>query len=659
MQNLLDDLKNLLQKDEKLLVGGKLLKNKIIELALQLDPDLIKMLLSHEGIKKHFFQEVDQIFIFDKIKFQKFVSNKAFLPDNYTAFKNRIGLIDDDEFITENKDVVLAWPYKDCILEGGQTKEDDKRNEIFWNEALAPDEIDRLLEPKVLCNFKKYDINGCKSINAFKNNDSFLFRGNNLLVLHTLFRQFENKVKLIYIDPPYNTGNDSFGYNDKFNHSTWLTFIKSRLMAAKRLLSQEGAIFIQIDDKEMAYLKVLCDEIFGRENFKECIAIKNGSESGVNAINVMRGEQLFKVKEYILYYSKNAARHRFSPQFVKAISYNHSYRIEVKKSNNEYVVKDIYKDILKRLFNQETLRGLSNEQKNLFYASFEEFCIENNENIYALKTDIQKSGDNFKRFASNNKRKGIVEEYHTSDGRVNLVYKGGMLTPLKGKIVEENGNKYYGTLISDFWWDIGATPSSEGGVGLKSGKKPEKLLKRIIKLCSSENDLVLDFFLGSGSTAATAMKLKRRFIGIEQLCYGENDSIKRLENVINGDQSGISKDSDTKWSGGGSFVYAELKSINEDYVSELIKAKTDEEIFKILNNAFNHGFVSYRVKDIPFDNILNEVKSLSFNEKKTFVKDILDKNLLYLPLSEIDDMDFNIDNETKLLNQKFYDFRPQ
>jgi len=655
MQHLLNDLKELLQQDDRLVADGQLLKNKITELALQLDPALLSLLLSHADIKKSFFQEVGEVVVFDKVKFQKFVNNKAFLPDSYTAFKNRIGLTAaDDTFLAENKAVVLTWPYKDCVLAGGQTKEDAKREEIFWNETLAPDEIDRLLSPKVLTNFKKYDQSGVHEIETLSGEENFLIKGNNLLVLHSLLPVFAGKIKLIYIDPPYNTGNDSFGYNDKFNHSSWLTFMKNRLEVAKRLLHPEGALFIQIDDKEMAYLKVLCDEIFGRENFKESIAVKNGSESGVNAINVMRGEQLFKVKEHILYYAKNNQIHRFKPVYVKAIAFNKSYRLEVKKENGQYTVTDIYKNTLQKLFNQDNLRGLTNEQKHIFNAAFEEYCLEHNQHIYALKSDIQKSGDAFKTFAAANKKKEQVEEYTTADGRINLVYKGGMLTPLKERIVEENGIKYYGTLISDFWWDIGATPSAEGNVELKSGKKPEKLLKRIISLCTDENDIVLDFFLGSGSTAATALKMKRRFIGIEQLSYGQNDSIQRLQNVINGDQTGISQDRDINWHGGGSFVYAELKTLNEKYIQEILSTDSEEELKALLNEILREGLVHYQVKEVSLSEIETGFNLLSFAEKQQFLKDILDKNLLYLPLSEIDDQDFEIDTLTKNLNQAFY-----
>jgi adenine-specific DNA-methyltransferase len=225
MQNLLHELKDLLQKDERLVVEGKLLKNKIIELGLQLDPSLLKMLLSHPNIKKHFFQDVEKIFVFDKIKFQKFVSNKTFLPDSYTSFKNKIGLTINDQYLYENKDVVLSWAYKDCILEGNQTKENKQNKEIFWNATLAPDEIDRLLNSKVLTNFKKYSNNTKDKIKNISIKDNLFIRGNNLLALYSLLKVYRARIKLIYIDPPYNTGNDSFKYNDSFKISADLDFI--------------------------------------------------------------------------------------------------------------------------------------------------------------------------------------------------------------------------------------------------------------------------------------------------------------------------------------------------------------------------------------------------------------------------------------------------
>lgn len=268
MQNLLNDLTLLLEQDSRLVAEGKLLKNKVVELALALDPGLIKQLLKHDAIRKHFFIEVEGVLVFDKIKFQRFVSNKQFLPDSYTAFKNKIGLSANGEYLTESKEVVLSWPYKDCVLEGGQDKEDARRNEVFWNETLAPDQIDRLLSPKALTGFKRYGKDGEHPVAELSLNDNLIIKGNNLLALHTLRKVYTGQVKLIYIDPPYNTGTDSFKYNDNFNHSTWLTFMRNRLQVAWGLLSQDGAIFVQCDDSEYVYLKAMCDEIFHAENYE-------------------------------------------------------------------------------------------------------------------------------------------------------------------------------------------------------------------------------------------------------------------------------------------------------------------------------------------------------------------------------------------------------
>ncbi|MDZ7586448.1 MAG: site-specific DNA-methyltransferase, partial [Patescibacteria group bacterium] len=203
MQNILDCLKKLLTTDERLVSEKELLKNKIIELAVKLDPELIKLLLSDQLIKSNFFAEVAGALIFDKDKFIKFISNKQFLPDSYTAFKNKIGLTENNEFISEKKEVVLSWPYKDCVLEGGQTKEDAKRDEVFWNQTLAPDEISRLLDPKVFTNAKRIDKTGEHKLDGFKTDangnikDNLIIKGNNLLALHSLKSRFAGKVKLI------------------------------------------------------------------------------------------------------------------------------------------------------------------------------------------------------------------------------------------------------------------------------------------------------------------------------------------------------------------------------------------------------------------------------------------------------------------------------
>ncbi|WP_322632414.1 site-specific DNA-methyltransferase [endosymbiont DhMRE of Dentiscutata heterogama] len=264
MSNALQTLTQLLKKDQRLIIDDHLAKNKIIELALKFDKELLKLLLSSPEIKKTFFQEVENILVFDKIKFQSFVSNKQFLPDSFTKYKNKIGLTANDNYLSDSKEVVLAWPYKDCILEGGQTKEDAKRQEIFWNETLAPDEIDRLLTPKVLTNFQKYDCGKEVPINDILPNDNLIIKGNNLLSLYSLKERYQGKIKLIYIDPPYNPDSKSntFVYNNGFNESTWLTFMKNRLEVAKKLLTPDGCLIVAIDKNEQVELTVLLKELF-------------------------------------------------------------------------------------------------------------------------------------------------------------------------------------------------------------------------------------------------------------------------------------------------------------------------------------------------------------------------------------------------------------
>ncbi|EKF9846769.1 hypothetical protein O1D35_003442, partial [Vibrio cholerae] len=194
MLTILGALTNVLQSDERLVIDGNLAKNKIVELALNLDPSLLKLILSDEQLRNYFFQEVDGMLIFDKVAFQRFVNNKSFLPDSYTQFKNKIGLAVDTHYLSENNDVVIAWPYKDCVLEGGQTKEDQKRNEVFWNETLAPEQVDTLLAPKVLQNFVKYDANGEHHNFELQENDNLIINGNNLLALHSLSNKYRSKI---------------------------------------------------------------------------------------------------------------------------------------------------------------------------------------------------------------------------------------------------------------------------------------------------------------------------------------------------------------------------------------------------------------------------------------------------------------------------------
>lgn len=668
MQNLLRDLTELLSKDDRLVSEGKLLKNKVVELALKMDAALIKHLLKSKPLKKHFFTDIDGIFVFDKIKFQKFVSNKEFLPDSYTAFKNKIGLVSEaGDYLSESKEVVLAWPYKDCVLEGGQTKEDQKRNEIFWNETLAPDEIDRLLAPKVLTNFKKYDTNGEHHLKGKEeiafSKENLIIKGNNLLALHSLYKLFPRKVKLIYIDPPYNTGSDEFGYNDNFNHSAWLSFMKDRLRIAKELLSAEGVIFIQCDDNEQAYLKVLCDEIFKKENFINTIAVKMSEATSVKMAHATK--RFPKLKEYLLFYKKD-----YFPGFYEIDKYKHPVwdnennillenltleerkhliELEEKENNNEGDVK-LANNILKKIKKHSLQRKI----KELKFSSYEDELNWKFDNAYRIIKTAGASG-----LASIIKRLDVIPKQdiaaHLSKENVLFFYLTDFNTETKDprfRVIFADSNLYKNPC--DFWQDIKTSGAiaEEGGVKLEKGKKPEKLIERIIKMTTQTRDVVLDFHLGSGTTCAVAHKMGRRYIGVEQLDYGKNDSIKRLRNVIEGDNTGIS--SLYNWQGGGSFIYCELMQHNEAYIDRIREAKKAKDLLTIWNEMQDKAFISYKVDVKAINENISDFEKLNLDEQKRFLVEILDKNQLYVNYSEIDDKEYGVSEPDKKLNRKFY-----
>jgi len=605
MQNLLNDLMELLKENEKYVSEGSLLKNVIIEDAFKLEPKLLELLVSDNKIKKHFFQVVGKTLVFDKIKFQKFISNKSFLPDSYTAFKNKIGLNVNDEFISENNDVVLTWPYKDCVLEGGQDKEDAKRDEIFWNETLAPDEIDRLLSPKVLTNWKKYDKDGEHEVDGISENDNLIIKGNNLLGLSSILKRYRGKVKLIYIDPPYNTENDSFKYNDKFTHSTWITFIKNRLFVAKQLLKNDGSIFIQCDNNEHSYLKVLCDEILGRENFRNNIVWKKVLSAKKQSNN------LSNVTEHILLYSRS----------------------------NTFSLKKLFLEA-------EEAKDLKNypyieENTGRRYGSFD----------FTQKGKGETRIFNGKELKPPKGKHWIWDQNKIDEGIKNnvIIFTKNGTPRVKRYLDEKEGNP-----LSDLWIDeeVKIISANDKERLEFDGQKPEFLIKRIIELSTAENDLVVDFFAGTGTTAATAQKLKRKWILLEQIYYDNADCIKRLKKVIKGEQTGISKA--VNWQGGGSFIYCELAKANQKYVDKITEAEDNKALLKIWKTMQEKAFISYRVDIKLINDNVSEFEKLTLEYQKRFLIEILDKNMLYVPYSEIDDEDYGITETDKILNCIFY-----
>ena len=640
MQNLLKDLKSLLQQDQSLISEGVILKNAVIEAALNMDPKLLALLMQSDKIRAHFFTEVAGVLVFDKTKFQDFVSNKAFLPDNYTTFKNRIGLTDGRSYISQSRDVVLVWPYKDCVLEGGMTKEDKGRQEVFWNTTLAPDDITRLLEPKVLTGWERWDTEAVASgmpkvVDDVTEAYNLLIKGNNLLALHSLKARYAGKVKLIYIDPPYNTGGDGFRYNDRFNHSAWLTFMKSRLEVAREFLANDGAIFITLDETEAHYCKVMGDEIFGRENFVAHIAWQKRT-SPDNRVALGDGF------DNILVFAKTVGTTKRENGTFKTVFEEKANRLPLTdKQRAEYSNPDSDKNgpWVHRDFTAQ------NKKKN--------GVLGRKDQIYKI---VSPSGA--EHWPPEGRCWGATEpEYWKlyNEGRFWFGVNGSNAPRKKLYLNEENG------IQSWTWWphaEVGTNEQAkkelQAHIGADAASdftpKPEKLIERILHIATNEGDIVLDFFVGSGTTAAVAHKMKRKWIAIEQMDYVKDVTAARLKKVIEGEQGGISKAVD--WQGGGSFVYAELAQSNAAFATGIEAAPDIATLQSLWAGMQATGFLRPDVDTTKF--APEAFAALPLVDAKRLLMDCLDANHLYVNLNSLGDADYDISDEDMRATRAFF-----
>ncbi|MFA4718485.1 site-specific DNA-methyltransferase [Helicobacter pylori] len=601
-------------------------KERLVTLILQHDEKLLIFMLEHENAndyKNAFFKTIANTLVFNEKALLECLEIKE-LEKSFTRFKNKIGLFSQGGLIKSSELVVLNFPFKDNVLLGNAKDNSTKSNELFYHEILHKKEIDTLLGQKVLCRFEMHGEGDLESALKDKNTN-YLIKGNNLIALHSLKKKFAKQVKCIYIDPPYNTGNDSFNYNDNFNHSSWLVFMKNRLEAAREFLSDDGVIFVQCDDNEQAYLKVLMDEIFGRENFIACFVWEKTSNS-LSRIRIKT--------EYILCYEKTKFGLIFNGDMAEeGQDFPILNEVNVKRTL-QFPPNSIYfktfKGVIKPTkFNKmeliDDLRIVNKTNSNMvrINAKFKWTQDKLDDEVKEGTTFVIKSDEFSMRYI----RKGDREV------KASNVFNAecGVTTNIKAtseiKVLFANSNT-----------DLFSTP------------KPEALLQRILEISTNENDLVLDFFAGSGTTCAVAHKMKRRYIGIEQMDYIETITKERLKKVIEGEQGGISKKYNFK--GGGSFVYAELKEVNLEIKKQILNANSASECLKIFN-ALNERFL--KRADCKMDEIHSEeFHNLDLNEQKRICYDLLDSNEDYLNLGDIDEDAWGIDESTKKYNEIFY-----
>ncbi|MGL2880287.1 DNA methyltransferase [Helicobacter pylori] len=592
-------------------------KERLVTLILTADEKLLTFMLEHENAndyKNAFFKIIANTLVFNEKALLECLEIKE-LEKSFTRFKNKIGLFSQGGLIKSSELVVLNFPFKDNVLLGNAKDNSTKSNELFYHEILHKKEIDTLLNKKVLCRFEMHGQGDLE--NALKDESTnYLIKGNNLIALHSLKKKFAKQVKCIYIDPPYNTGNDSFNYNDNFNHSSWLVFMKNRLEAAREFLSDDGVIFVQCDDNEQAYLKVLMDEIFGRDNF----------------VNTIIWEK------------------KYSPQnHTKWFSDNHDFILLYAKD------KEIWRPILLPRTSEMNARykNLDNDERGAWKPSD---CLVK---TYMASYDYPITTPSGKVVTPPKGRCWMTSKENfqklVDDNRIYFGRNGDNVPSLKRFLSEVK----QGTTPLTIWkyTEVGHNQDATkqllalfNNVKLFDTPKPEALISRILEISTNENDLVLDFFAGSGTTCAVAHKMKRRYIGIEQMDYIETITKERLKKVIEGEQGGISKKCGFK--GGGSFVYAELKEVNLEIKKQILNAKSKSECLKIFN-ALNERFL--KRADCKTDEIHSEeFQNLDLNEQKRICCTLLDSNEDYLNLGDIDEDAWGIDESTKKYNEIFY-----
>ncbi|MCV3110432.1 site-specific DNA-methyltransferase [Enterococcus hirae] len=637
---LMKQIKDILKEFPQYWNGEELQRPIVIDDLKNYDALLISALLKNQKIRENYSIKAGDVVIFKVQEFIDILRYKDYWEDSYTKYSNTIGLSSEGKYLQYNTDVVLDFPYKDCVLEGGMTKEDTGKEEVFYNEVIARDEIDTLLAPKVLVNVKKYDADGEHKVDTFSDEDNLIIKGNNLLALHSLKERYAGKVKLILIDPPYNTSKDSFKYNDRFNRSTWLTFMRNRLDIANMLLSDEGIISIHIDNNEQAYLKVLMDEIFNEQNYLATLIWENKEGGGKSDSKFFRNKH-----EYILVYSKNINNAKINGVDVGNLE--------------RYSFKDEHYSIRGPYYLQKLGMGSIQYSKSLDYP------IQAPDGTDIYPSDNNNGNKACWRWSLEKLKWGIEKDYvviKKDSGGVWTVYtKQYLKADNNGNEIDRKIqplaviNKYSTTQSSKHMREL-------FGNSVFAYSKPEGLEAWLLEIMTKKQDLVLDFHIGSGTTASAAMKMNRRFIGIEQMDYINTVSVPRLQKVIEGEQGGISKD--VNWQGGGSFVYAELMELNQLYMNKIDQVSTKEELADLWNELDNNADLNFQLdKEKLVNELLKEndeeegsvtFNDLTFEEQKEIFKKALDKNQLYVPYSEIEDKNVIISDDDKAFNHSFY-----
>ncbi|MGP4074154.1 DNA methyltransferase [Piscibacillus sp. B03] len=606
-------------------------KTKVMEDIRRYRPELLAALLEDQLIHKHFTEDVQGHVIFKIDEFIEFFRSKEYWANSYTKFSNEIGLSSEGKYLRYNSDVVLDFPHKDTVLEGGMTKEEVGKDEVYYHNVIAKEEIDTLLSSKVLTNAKRYTKDGEEEAVTFSDDDNLILKGNNLVALNSIKERYSGRVKAIFIDPPYffneNKPADTFAYNSNFKLSSWLTFMKNRLEIARELLDNKGVIYITISSEGAHYLKVMADNVFDMNNFIADItwqSRKSVSSDGLLSVSSNHVLVYAKNKEYI---NKNEFRLFLDVDGFTLDDHDGRGPYKIEPFDAPNVRKNLQYPI-------------KNPNSGEIYHPPEGRCWRTTEEDFKELLD-----DNRIRFGTKGLSKPQLKVYLSEAKEQG---KGKAATTLWNDITPD----------SIVWNETSTTTNATKHQQKLFGKvvfknpKPEDLVSRALQLSTEEHDIVLDFFMGSATTQAVAHKMNRRYIGIEQMDYIHDVSIERLKKVIEGEQGGISKD--VEWQGGGSFVYAELMPLNERFKSQITQVTTKSELETVLQAIKEVAHWNYQVELERLTQDDDEFQDLSLDEQKTLIMQSLDDNQSYVAYSEIDDTQYDIDESTKQFNHAFY-----
>ena len=671
MNKLRQILEKALKKEEAFLDAetGELNYIKIKDFADKIDEKLITLLAENKELKDNFFSKIKDVYVFNINDFKFFLDENK-IDNSYTRYANKIGLSDGSELLKNRSEVVLDFPFKDCVLEGGQSTEEGidahfeydfkgqcyeevetKRGEIFFNQIIAQDEIDRLFDNKALVDWRRYSKNTNKSgvnVKSLERNEelnklrklptetiteNLLIDGNNLIALHSLREQFSEKIKMIYIDPPYNTGGstDIFTYNNNFKHSTWLTFIKNRLDVAKKLLRNDGFIAITIDHEELFYLGVLADEIFGRNNRLGIVTVYINPKG-------RQHEKFFSAStEYMLVYAKDIKEAKFNSvaldkDKIESFSLEDEegkYRLEKFIRARTNTLRKNKPNFWYPIYVSKNLDEITLEKK----AGYTEVLPIQNDKEFTWK--VKKDT-----FEKRNKNNFFVAE--NVNGKIEIFHK----------YREQQ-------VFKNIWTDKKYFPEFQGTnllkkiLGQTDFSYPKSLYAVLdaLKIMTSDGDIVLDFFAGSGTTGHALLELnkedggKRQFILVEQLSEHVDICINRLHQVI------------LKQKSNESFVYVKLAEWNEQAKREINNAKNLVELVELLDKIYEKYFLNYnvRIKDFKEKIVKEEAfKNLSLKEQKRMFLTMLDLNQMYVQESEMTDKRFGISKDDQMLTKEFY-----